>query len=96
MLDVNSMPNNKTIVDAMLKAESILAGHKKIMVSISGGSDSDVMMDMIERCKSPENEIDYVFFDTGIESIDGKFLELDLDKLFWQTQCNQVQCRSLV
>lgn len=67
MLDVNSMPNNKTIVDAMLKAESILAGHKKIMVSISGGSDSDVMMDMIERCKSPENEIDYVFFDTGIE-----------------------------
>ena len=67
MLDVNSMPNNKAIIDAMLKAESILAGHKKVMVSISGGSDSDVMMDMIERCKSSENEIDYVFFDTGIE-----------------------------
>lgn len=61
------LPPNGTIFDSMMKCESVLAGHKKIMVSISGGSDSDVMMDMIERCKHPDNEIDYVFFDTGIE-----------------------------
>lgn len=64
--DMN-IPKNQTIFDAMIKCEVILDKHNKIMVSISGGSDSDVMLDMIERCKAPHNEIDYVFFDTGIE-----------------------------
>lgn len=65
--DIENVPKNQTIFDALMKCDMILSGHKKIMVSISGGSDSDVMLDMIERCKSPDNEIDYVFFDTGIE-----------------------------
>lgn len=37
------------------------------MVSISGGSDSDIMLDVIEKCRYPHNEIEYVFFDTGVE-----------------------------
>lgn len=46
-LILEEMPKNETIVKAMLKCESILSGHNKILVSISGGYDSDIMLDMI-------------------------------------------------
>ena len=61
------MPDNGRIQDAFIKCRNILAGHTKVMVSLSGGADSDMMMDIIEKCKWPHNEIFYVFFDTGIE-----------------------------
>ncbi len=41
--------------------------YPKIMVSVSGGADSDIMIDMIERIGHPLSEVHYVFFDTGIE-----------------------------
>ena len=41
--------------------------YPKIMVSISGGSDSDIMLDMIERIGYPLSEVHYVFFNTGLE-----------------------------
>lgn len=41
--------------------------YKRIMVSISGGADSDVMLDMIERIGYPKGAVRYVFFNTGIE-----------------------------
>lgn len=41
--------------------------YPKIMVSVSGGSDSDIMVDIIERIGHPLSEVDYVFFDTGME-----------------------------
>ena len=41
-------------------------GFKKVMVSISGGYDSDVMLDMLLRC-CPKEIFTFVFFDTGIE-----------------------------
>lgn len=31
------------------------------------GADSDIVLDLIEKVKFPENEIHYIFFDTGIE-----------------------------
>lgn len=37
------------------------------MVSISGGSDSDIMLDMIERIGYPKSRVHYVFFNTGLE-----------------------------
>ena len=40
---------------------------KRIMVSISGGSDSDILIDMIERIGYPKGTVKYVFFNTGIE-----------------------------
>ena len=45
-----------------------LQQYKRIMVSYSGGSDSDIVLDLIELVK-PDNcgEIKYVFFDTGLE-----------------------------
>lgn len=41
--------------------------YKKIMVSISGGADSDILLDLIERIGHPLSEVHYVFFDTGLE-----------------------------
>lgn len=66
-INFDNMPQNETIMNAMLKCRRILERHERVMVSISGGSDSDIMLDMIERCKCDRNVIDYVFFDTGIE-----------------------------
>lgn len=41
--------------------------YPKIMVSISGGADSDILLDMVERIGHPLSEVYYVFFDTGLE-----------------------------
>ncbi len=41
--------------------------YERIMVSVSGGWDSDVMLDMIERIGYAPGTVRYVFFDTGIE-----------------------------
>ena len=57
---------NMAIVDAFAKADLVLRRHKKVSVSISGGSDSDIVMDMIERTKTNQ-DVQYVWFDTGIE-----------------------------
>lgn len=40
----------------------------RIMVSVSGGSDSDIVIDMMERIgHDAETKVHYVFFDTGME-----------------------------
>ena len=36
------------------------------MCAVSGGSDSDIMMDIVWRCDK-DNKVDYVWFDTGLE-----------------------------
>lgn len=40
--------------------------YKKVLCSISGGSDSDIIIDMVSLCDN-NNIVDYVFFDTGLE-----------------------------
>lgn len=63
--------NNTRILEAVIKTEDHIftqaCEHGKIMVSISGGSDSDIMMDMFERLGYDEGEVVYVWFDTGLE-----------------------------
>lgn len=51
---------------AMQKASARLCCFSKIMVCISGGSDSDVMLDLLLRV-CPREKMNFVFFDTGIE-----------------------------
>jgi 3'-phosphoadenosine 5'-phosphosulfate sulfotransferase (PAPS reductase)/FAD synthetase len=63
---LDGAPFNFTIQDAMSKCLQQVRNHEKIMVAISGGSDSDVMMDMIIRCGGKEKTT-FVFFDTGLE-----------------------------
>lgn len=55
-----------TISNALQKAYAICLGYKKIMVSVSGGSDSDVMLDLLLQVV-PKEKLTFVFFDTGIE-----------------------------
>ncbi len=61
-------PKNKTIVDNLIIAWSKInsSKYKKICCSISGGSDSDIMLDLVWRCDK-NNKVSYVWFDTGLE-----------------------------
>lgn len=61
-----SSPENLHIVDAMAKCQAQIRNHQKILVSVSGGSDSDVMMDIIIRCGGKDKST-FVFFNTGLE-----------------------------
>lgn len=58
-----------TIFDGLVKAKSVLASHHNILVSVSGGADSDCMIDIVHNLapKDEEHKITYVWFDTGVE-----------------------------
>lgn len=66
--DKGEYTKNITIIDSFTKAYSVINNPKynRILVSISGGADSDIMMDLIHRVDIDKKCI-YVFFDTGIE-----------------------------
>lgn len=57
---------NFWIHDAMAKMRQVLNAHHNIVVSISGGADSDMMLDMVERV-GHKGQVKYVFFNTGME-----------------------------
>ena len=40
--------------------------YENVLVAISGGSDSDIMLDIIHRCDT-EKKAKYIWFDTGLE-----------------------------
>ena len=58
----------EAIAFAFQKADAVvnLPNHERIMCSVSGGSDSDVMMDLLWRVDR-SHKIHYAFFNTGIE-----------------------------
>ena len=58
-------PKNIIIQDCFTKAYSVLNKHENIVCSISGGSDSDLLIDICE--KVAPGKAHYVFFDTGME-----------------------------
>ena len=63
---LKNAPDDKTIMDSIVITHSKLQRYDKIFCSISGGSDSDILIDLIEKCEN-ENNITYAFFDTGLE-----------------------------
>ncbi len=65
---LESCPKNQTIGDNLVRAWSKInsSKYKNILCSISGGSDSDVMLDIVWRCDK-DNKVTYVWFDTGLE-----------------------------
>lgn len=66
---MSNVPNLATF-DAEMKCEQVLNEHNKILLSYSGGSDSDTMLDLVQRVIKRigwQGEIKYVWFDTGIE-----------------------------
>lgn len=65
---ISEAPKNQIIGDNLVRAWSKINSnkYKKIVCSISGGSDSDVMLDICTKCDK-NNKIEYVWFDTGLE-----------------------------
>lgn len=65
---IKNCPQNTTIGNNLIKAFDIINrdSYNKILCSISGGSDSDILLDICYRCDI-NNKIDYVWFDTGLE-----------------------------
>lgn len=59
---------NMAVFDAVAKAHGVInsSKYKNIMCSISGGSDSDIMLDLLYRIDY-QKKITYVWFDTGLE-----------------------------
>lgn len=54
------------IIDAYAKTKRQLELHDVIVVSVSGGADSDIVIDLLSRIKT-DKKIIYVFFNTGFE-----------------------------
>lgn len=65
---LETAPDNLIIFDSFVKADSVTnrGGYKSIQVAVSGGSDSDVVMDIIKKVYYGI-DINFVYFDTGIE-----------------------------
>ena len=65
---LKNCPKNQTIGDNLVRAWAKINNHKykKILCSISGGSDSDIMLDICVKCDK-DKKIDYAWFDTGLE-----------------------------
>lgn len=66
--DFDELPKNKEIYESFLVANKKIndVAYNSIGCSISGGSDSDIMLDICTRVDS-DKKISYVFFDTGLE-----------------------------
>ena len=68
----NILSNNyncsKEIVYSFVKTDEVINGgdYHKILCSVSGGADSDILVDMCTKLDI-DNKITYIFFDTGIE-----------------------------
>ena len=59
---------NLAIADAAMKCEAVFSGHDKAFVGISGGADSDIVIDICERVRKEQPiELKYSFYNTGIE-----------------------------
>ena len=56
------------VVDSFVKANSVInnPSYERIFCSISGGADSDVMLDLIHKVDK-DKKVKYVWFDTGLE-----------------------------
>lgn len=63
---LENCPINETIGNNLVKAFAKINQHESAVCSISGGSDSDVMLDIVWRCDK-DNKVTYVWFDTGLE-----------------------------
>lgn len=51
-----------------MKCEAVLSTHHRALVSVSGGADSDVMVDLVERVRTvAPADVSYVWLDTGFE-----------------------------
>ena len=62
----NAPEGSQLITDSIVITHAKLKQYEKILCSISGGSDSDILIDLCEKFDESE-KITYAFFDTGLE-----------------------------
>ncbi len=64
---MKDFPHNMTVVDNFVRAWSIInRPYKKVLATISGGADSDVVLDICARADK-DKKIKYVWINTGLE-----------------------------
>lgn len=65
---IDNCPSDEIIGNNLIRAYSKInnPNYKKIICSISGGADSDIVLDICAKCDI-HKKIDYVWFDTGLE-----------------------------
>lgn len=65
---LKNCPKNQIIGDNLIRSWAKINSpkYKKIICSISGGADSDIMLDICTKCDK-DNKIEYIWFDTGLE-----------------------------
>ena len=63
---IELVKGNEVILQSYLKTNAILQQYKHPLCSVSGGKDSDIMLDIVHRLDT-ENKVTYVWFDTGVE-----------------------------
>lgn len=65
---LESCPPDTVIGDNFIRAYSKINSplYKKIICTVSGGYDSDIVVDICTKCDK-DNKIDYVWFNTGLE-----------------------------
>lgn len=61
-----NIPKNKEIFDSFLVTDSKVKSYKSIVCSVSGGSDSDLMIDLFARLDK-DKKVTFIFFNTGLE-----------------------------
>lgn len=66
ILDLSGCPKVFEIQNTIQKCYYTLIHHEKVMCSISGGYDSDIVLDLIIRCGG-RAKTTFVFNDTGLE-----------------------------
>lgn len=60
--------NNAILLDSIMKCQSVFEKHKRALISVSGGADSDDMLDLCWRVSNGMPiDVRYVWFDTGVE-----------------------------
>lgn len=59
-------PDNFVIKDAICRCYEVVSEHSKICCAVSGGWDSDIMVDMLIRCGA-RYKTDFVSYNTGLE-----------------------------
>lgn len=65
-LDFSKVPPSQEIQDTVVKTLDNVRDHEKIMCAVSGGYDSDIVLDLLVRCGAKEKTT-FVFNDTGLE-----------------------------
>lgn len=63
---LEAAPYDEEIQSALIKTNAKLRRYNKIFCSVSGGADSDIVIDLLAQIGAKEN-VTYVFFNTGLE-----------------------------